>query len=1449
MIVRIASIGRVIRRGLPALLAIAGCGFAQVADRNINMVSGTSWPNGDPFLQRQNEPSLAVSSRNPRHMLAGANDYRTVDLPGLPDGETGDAWLGVFQSYDGGQTWTSTVHPGCPQKVAQCAGAPALAGFTAAADPVVRAGANGMFYYSGIAFIRSANSASAVFVSRFIDENNADSGNSIQYIDTVPVASVSGSVFVDKPWLAVDVPRSGSQSCLMNAPQPGGGTVSVAIASGNLYVAYTTFANDTLPPAQIQFSRSTDCGSTWSKPVPLSDATVNQGANIAIDPVSGTVYVAWRRFQNGALSDAILMTQSADGGQTFSPPVVVASINPFDQGTTDFSFRSNDYPTLAVDGAGRVYVAWSQRGAGQPASGRDARVVLSTSHDGVNWTAPAPVNDFAGRGHQYMPAMTFGGGQLMVVFYDLREDSTVGNFTPLGGGLYQETRAPAGDLATNPPHPEKVFTPYVLDAAPADLNEGGLLRRHTVDVWGAQAPPADAPSFTALRISQYEIGSVPGSATIQQLQVNPPNFPMFSLGTVPFIGDYLDVTAVPSIVPGSQPGTWQFNTAPSSAATFQAVWTDDRDVRPPADGDWTDYTPPQSAAITGVSVFDPTQAQPACVSGQTGDRNQNVYTARITQGLVASSPSNNKVLAAIQRSFPVLVENSSASLKTFRLTIANQPPGGLASFLQSSMPGLPNPLTTLDISVDAGSSASRMVYVTAPSAYAQVLVTVAQIAAPGANGPLAGGLQSSVLLNPDPSNPGSPATTEGEVFNPEIANPDVANPEIANPEIANPEIANPEIANPDIANPEIANLGVATPDIANPDIANPEIANPEIANPEIANAAISDSNITISNQGNSAATYAVHFLLANAPAAGVSTQLIVEKLYLTPVASGCQLTEQPTPIVIANTPNPPLALQQNVAQTALGRQLAALARGKRGQAGAPRDVTDITDADADNTTITVPPGQTFQLTLRFFNPDKTQPLGLDPLQDVNTVVISQAVNTGGSLPPFAATHLFAASGNLPNGMVGAAYSATLAAAGGKAPYTFTLASGSLPGGLTLDPDGAISGPISGQAGSYSFTVQVTDSATPPSTPYLESLSIYVAPAAALAVASVSLGGEEGTSQTDGSSVTVTAVVQNMGGTADNVSLLASPQFSGAAGASCSAPRPATASIPAGGSQAFVFYCGPLIGHGSLAFLVRGTAVDDATGAKVTISQGTSGSITVIEPPPVETATATAGGVPYSPGAWTNQNVVVTFTCSPPTGRSRSTTITVSTEGANQSVSLPCSDASGNTVTASFGGIDIDRTPPVIQFLSAVPVNSAGWSNRAVTVNWQCTDSLAGPVSPIVTQTVSGPGTNLSATGTCMDRAGNSASNTHAGINIDTTPPLVQLISPLDGFTYPVGAEIAANYACSDGGSGIASCAGPVANGAVMTLSSPGTFSFAVTAIDVAGNQTIVTHTYQVAAQQ
>ena len=65
-----------------AALALAAGALAAppVAGPNVNMVSGTKWPEGDPFLTKQNEPSLAISSRNARHLLAGANDYRLVPV-------------------------------------------------------------------------------------------------------------------------------------------------------------------------------------------------------------------------------------------------------------------------------------------------------------------------------------------------------------------------------------------------------------------------------------------------------------------------------------------------------------------------------------------------------------------------------------------------------------------------------------------------------------------------------------------------------------------------------------------------------------------------------------------------------------------------------------------------------------------------------------------------------------------------------------------------------------------------------------------------------------------------------------------------------------------------------------------------------------------------------------------------------------------------------------------------------------------------------------------------------------------------------------------------------------------------------------------------------------------------------------------------------------------------
>lgn len=113
---------------------------AQTAGQNVNMVSGTGWTNGDPFLERQNEPSIAVSTRNSSHLFGASNDYRSVDLPGLLGiDERGDAWLGVYKSFDGGLTWQSTLLPGFPLDASPEGTASPIHGRQAAADPLVRA--------------------------------------------------------------------------------------------------------------------------------------------------------------------------------------------------------------------------------------------------------------------------------------------------------------------------------------------------------------------------------------------------------------------------------------------------------------------------------------------------------------------------------------------------------------------------------------------------------------------------------------------------------------------------------------------------------------------------------------------------------------------------------------------------------------------------------------------------------------------------------------------------------------------------------------------------------------------------------------------------------------------------------------------------------------------------------------------------------------------------------------------------------------------------------------------------------------------------------------------------------------------------------------------------------------------------------------------------------------
>src|SRR5262249_42817174 len=152
-------------------------------------------------------------------------------------------------------------------------------GRAAASDPTPRCGPNGLCLLSGMAFDRSGKSPLGnVFVSRFRDNNNTESGDPFQYIDTIVTDSGTAGFFLDKPWIAWDEPRSGS-------------TFTCSGLQGNYGSAFQAFSvftgtdpNGNNPKSKITFGKSNNCGVTWVQQKLSETFNLNQGTVIAVDP-------------------------------------------------------------------------------------------------------------------------------------------------------------------------------------------------------------------------------------------------------------------------------------------------------------------------------------------------------------------------------------------------------------------------------------------------------------------------------------------------------------------------------------------------------------------------------------------------------------------------------------------------------------------------------------------------------------------------------------------------------------------------------------------------------------------------------------------------------------------------------------------------------------------------------------------------------------------------------------------------------------------------------------------------------------------------------------------------------------------------------------------------------------------------------------------------------------
>ncbi len=836
---------------------------AQQAGENINVLpvvpqSVPDWEiKGDGYLQRQVEPTIAASTRNPDHLLAFFNDYRAVDVPDdsyvgeeqfqvaslalnvaefmmagiipehgiavpqLPPIAAAEAWVGMSRSYDGGLTWAGGFLPGADFDDSAASLASPVYGLEAATDPVLAPAPCGYFYMVFVAFTRGGESKLAV--ARYQDLNNDEGGDTITYLGTTVIETgnnADNGHFLDKPDIEVDVWRGsgGPEQC-----------------GHRVYVTYSTFVGlDKYQKFQskVNFAKSEDFGLTYSVEKINKTWNQNQGSTIAIDPGigepgnkggPGTIYVAWRHFFD---PDAIVVRKSTNYGSSWATPVVVnnPAMVPFDQPTisTDFgkdylAFRSNGFPTATVNDDGQVFVAWQER----TGSNGSPRIVLSRSdNDGKNWTARQVVDDvtikkpynagvggewqITGRGPQIMPKLSFGGGRLMLAYYESR--GLIG-IDP-GTGNEEVNYA---DLNVNDGSGYITGYDRVLDFRAA------LLEPYGVDA-------GNLIGSSSIQVSRYPISSIADLTDGQQLEdvvhaapcdplqplgpTNPPcarqvnrvNAPTSASGTSPFIGDYPDLVPLVQFVPyGSGGWKWATGAADVPARGFHAIFADNRNIIPPyypgaGFEEWERYgfyTPP---GLGG----DPCQ--------NAGSRNSNVYTSRVAADLVISTPTTSKQLDVTQRSLPFSVRNRTDVERYYRFEIDP------ANIDDASFSYTDANLECGEVTIFAYSGVSQVVYAKydAPGPIKVHVTEIDGLTGEACYGNITSGGQSGVVT----------FSLDGEVENIPSGEQDIQDPFVRNPFVRNPFVRNNDPANPFVRNSGSTNYSVSNPFVRNPFVRN-----------------------------------------------------------------------------------------------------------------------------------------------------------------------------------------------------------------------------------------------------------------------------------------------------------------------------------------------------------------------------------------------------------------------------------------------------------------------------------------------------------------------------------------------------------------------------------------------------------------------------------------------------
>jgi hypothetical protein len=353
--------------GVTAALVVLAIG-ATPALANLALTQISS----DPFT---NSTSQHATEVEPDTFSSGNTIVSVFQQGRFFDGGSSD--IGFATSADGGSTWTHGSLPGITPYSSP------KGPFARVSDPSVAFDArHNVWLVASLPLNASVNGA-GVIASRSTT-GGMKWGNPI----TVDMSSDTGT---DKTWIVCD-------------------DTSTSAFYGNCYIEWDLNSAGNL----IQMSTSRDGGLTWGQKKTTTTGDAGIGGQPVVQP-NGTVVVPI----DNANETAVGAFHSADGGTTWTDVTTIATIrNHAEAG----SLRSGPLPTAEIDGAGRVFVAWSDSRFRRRGGAND--IVYSSSTDGVNWSAVTrvPIDATTSGVDHFIPGLavnksTSGGTAHLVLTY------------------------------------------------------------------------------------------------------------------------------------------------------------------------------------------------------------------------------------------------------------------------------------------------------------------------------------------------------------------------------------------------------------------------------------------------------------------------------------------------------------------------------------------------------------------------------------------------------------------------------------------------------------------------------------------------------------------------------------------------------------------------------------------------------------------------------------------------------------------------------------------------------------------------------------------------------------------------------------------------------------------------------------------------------------------------